>query len=88
MSTTTVQSTMPKNKPFDRNKERPIPLSQTRELGSDRTRETLRNWALKGVKSRHTGKVVQLEAIYIGAILYSSREAYSRFLDRLNGLVS
>lgn len=75
----------PRNVPFDRKAEKPIPLATPTALGSDRTRQTLVRWALHGCESRATREVVKLEAIYIGAQLYSSAEAYGRFIDRLNG---
>jgi hypothetical protein len=81
--TTTMGPSMMRS--FDPKRETPIPLSNPLELGSDRTRGTLVRWATSGVRSRRTHKVIFLEAIYIGGALYSSREAYYRFIDRLNG---
>jgi hypothetical protein len=63
-------------------KEKRIPLAN---LGVDRHYQTLKSWAEDGVQSKITDEVVQLEACYEGSILCTTREAYERFLKKLNG---
>ncbi|MBA4019189.1 MAG: hypothetical protein C0483_18645 [Pirellula sp.] len=46
--------------------------------------KTLFKWVKHGCRSVVNGKRIQLEAIFQGRMLYTSREAYSRFLVALN----
>lgn len=63
------------------NEER-IPL---KSLGVDRHINTLRQWIEVGVRSRVTNEVIQMEAIYEGREMVSTKQAYDRFLKKLNG---
>lgn len=54
-------------------------------LDESRDYDTIRKWYARGVLNRHTGKRVKLEVVRLTNGLHTTREAYDRFLDRLNG---
>lgn len=80
--------------PFDTTTEQPIPLKEACKLiPSHRTQggcvseETLRRWAIRGVKRQRGGSnTVRLQAVYIGRPIYTSRESVQRFIERLSGV--
>lgn len=63
-------------------KEKRVPVAN---LSADRHYSTLKEYAEVGCRSKATGEMVQLEAIWEGGILVSTEEAYLRFLKKLNG---
>ena len=62
--------------------EKKIPIAN---LDVDRHYSTLKHWIEDGVRSKVTDETVQLEGCFEGSILCTTREAYERFLKRLNG---
>jgi hypothetical protein len=67
-------------------REERIPLNQPKRFGLDLNERTLVGWHLRGFKSRVTGKIVKLEAIYIGQQLFTSIERVNKFIADMNGL--
>lgn len=65
--------------------EKKIPVSDRAKLGIDKSQSTVSGWITEGCRSPVTDQVVQLEGCYIGRELHTSREAYQRFLQKLNG---
>jgi hypothetical protein len=64
--------------------EKKIPVSERTKLGIDKHHKTIAGWITNGCKSPVTGDVVQLEGCYVGRELHTTREAYQRFLQKLN----
>lgn len=73
---------------FDPSQEAPLPISSPRAIGAWVTRRTLYRYTTIGCRNKHTGKQVVLESAYVGIHLCTSKEAYARFLRRLNETVS
>lgn len=71
---------------IDPDKEVLQPVARPRSFGSQRSRSTIERWIKRGIRSRVTGEVVQLEGFYEGTVLYTTRAAYLRFLRKLNGV--
>jgi len=46
---------------------------------------TITRWAKSGVNARDKGSRITLEYCYIGGRLYTSVEAYGRWIAKLNG---
>ncbi|MFO0898995.1 MAG: hypothetical protein U0836_16345 [Pirellulales bacterium] len=69
---------------FDPTLEAPLPISSPRAIGANVTRRTLFTYVKIGLRNRHTGKRVILESAYVCHQLCTSREAWARFLRRLN----
>ena len=61
------------------------PLTAPAKFGCDRSWRTVHRWWRNGLKSKATGKVVKLEAVYVGGTPCTSREAFHRFINELNG---
>lgn len=66
--------------------EKKVPVADRGKLGIDKAQATVSGWITDGCRSPVTGDVVQLEGCYIGRELHTSREAYTRFLKKLNGI--
>lgn len=60
-----------------------------RELSShlpvERSERSLRRYISDGVRSKVTNEIVKLDGIYVGGELYSSVEAFHRFIEESNG---
>lgn len=69
---------------FDPSQEAPLPISSPRALGANVTRRTLFTYATIGCRNKHTGQRVVLESAYVCNQLCTSREAWGRFLRRVN----
>jgi len=46
---------------------------------------TIRKWITEGCASKATGETVRLEHVQIGGRIYTSVEAYSRYIAKLSG---
>lgn len=64
--------------------ERLLSVGEASRLPSAPTSDTIRNWILTGIKRPGDKLRVYLEHVYVGGRLYTSEEAYLRFIDRLN----
>lgn len=64
-----------------------IAVNDVKKLGLQKHPTTVAKWITDGFRSQVTGGLVQLEGCYIGRELFTSREAYQRFLKKLNGFV-
>jgi len=60
-------------------------VSRPSSFGCPRHPNTVERWIRQGLKSPVTGEIVKLEGFYEGVELHTTREAYLRFLRRLNG---
>jgi hypothetical protein len=61
-----------------------IPLKNTTEIGANVHWKTLWVWQSVGCRSRVNGAMVKLETVFEGDSLCTTREAYQRFLAKLN----
>ena len=62
-----------------------VACSKGSELPGHPSRKSLLNWRTKGVKNRRTGRHHTLEWAYLGGSPVTSREAFARFLEKING---
>lgn len=65
-------------------REQVVPIAQSKKrLPGNPSESSVRRWAKRGVKGKHSGTVHKLEVCYIGSTMYTSIEAYERFSERL-----
>jgi len=71
--------------PIDVLTERTYPISDlVRKLPTRRSKSTLKNWCIRGVKaSHHSDERIKMEYVVVGGVLHSSVEAYKRWTERL-----
>jgi hypothetical protein len=61
-----------------------VPLKSPRLYGADISAETAKRWYRVGFRSPVNGLRIKLEALFQGRVLYTSRDAYARFLVAVN----
>lgn len=62
-----------------------LPLKQlANELPVERSYRTLLRYIHNGVRKKSSKEIVKLEFIRVGGEVYSSKEAFFRFLNRIN----
>jgi len=61
-----------------------FPLKSPRSYGADISADTAKRWYRNGFRSPVNGMRIKLEALFQGRVLYTSREAYARFLVAVN----
>ena len=62
-----------------------IPISKAHLiLETGRTRNTVGNWVRLGLKNKATGEIVKLKTRRNGGGVYTTKEWYESFQDRLN----
>ena len=61
-----------------------FPLKSPRSYGADISADTAKRWYRSGFRSPVNGLRIKLEALFQGRVLYTSREAYARFLVAVN----
>jgi hypothetical protein len=59
--------------------------SQSRSLPGKPSADSIYNWRTRGVRCRRTHHRITLEWAYYGGQPVTSREAFDRFLRRING---
>lgn len=62
-----------------------FPVRQPNSFGCDYHGSTVYRWATRGARSKVTNKLVKLEMVFVGKAPHTSKEAWLRFLSRLNG---
>jgi len=69
---------------IDIHNEELVLFSEGRKLPTNPSYDSLRRWWMLGKRSKRTGQTVFLEAVQVGSTLYTSQEAFKRFVERLS----
>lgn len=73
---------------IDLEREKPELLCVPRRWGGPCHEQTARKWYKLGRVNRQTGALIYLEAVWIGGRLFTTKQAYQRFVAALNAEAS